>query len=162
MSRQRRIDLPTAVPSLRAATVADVPAVERLLTAMQLPLAGVADAITTFVVAEHRGEVVGVAGLELCCDNGLLRSVAVAPAWQKQGLARALVSRVIAEAEQRRLQAMYLLTTTAARYFPKFGFEETTRAAVPADVAATEEFRSACPASAVVMVRPITSARDAH
>jgi amino-acid N-acetyltransferase len=147
------------VPTLRAARADDLPAVERLLTASDLPVVGVADAILTFVVAEHRGEVVGVAGLELCCDNGLLRSVAVAPAWQKQGLARALVSRVIAEAEERRLHAMYLLTTTAAHYFPKFGFAETTRASVPPDVAATEEFKSACPASAVVMVRPIADER---
>jgi amino-acid N-acetyltransferase len=147
----------SGAPGLRAATEADLPAVERLLTAAALPLAGVAEAITTFVVAEHRGELVGVAGLELCCDNGLLRSVAVAPAWRNHGLARALVSRVIAEAEERRLHAMYLLTTTAAHYFPKFGFTETAREAVPADVAATEEFRGACPASAIVMVRVLDS-----
>ena len=145
------------IPALRSATAADLPAVERLLTAEHLPVVGVADAIMTYVVAEHRGELVGVAGLELCCDNGLLRSVAVAPGWRNHGLARALVSRVIAEAEERRLRAMYLLTTTAMHYFPKFGFTETARAEVPADVAATEEFRSACPASAVVMVRPICS-----
>jgi amino-acid N-acetyltransferase len=143
------------LPTLRAATAGDTQAVERLLRAADLPVAGVSQAVTTFVVAEHRGEVVGVAGLELCCDNGLLRSVAVAPAWQKHGLARALVSRVIAEAEERRLHAMYLLTTTAAHYFPRFGFVATTRDAVPSDVAATDEFTSTCPASAVVMVRLI-------
>jgi amino-acid N-acetyltransferase len=144
------------LPTLRAATADDVSAVERLLKSADLPVAGVAQTITTFVVAEHRSELVGVAGLELCGDNGLLRSVAVAPAWQNRGLARALVSRVIAEAEERRLHAMYLLTTTAAHYFPKFGFTRTTRKAVPSEVAATEEFTSACPASAVVMVRSVT------
>jgi len=51
---------------------------------------------------------------------------------------------------------MYLLTTTAAHYFPKFGFTETTRETVPDDIAATEEFTRACPASAVVMVRPVS------
>lgn len=144
-----------SVPTLRSATADDVPAVERLLTAAGLPLAGVAQVIDTFVVAEHRGDVVGVAGLEVCRDDGLLRSVAVAPEWQNRGLARALVSRVIADAEARRLRAMYLLTTTAAHYFPRLGFAETPRDAVPADVAATVEFREACPASATVMVRPI-------
>ena len=59
-----------------------------------------------------------------------------------------------ADAEARQLCAVYLLTTTAARYFPRFGFVETGRDAVPADVAATDEFRSACPASALAMVRP--------
>jgi amino-acid N-acetyltransferase len=142
------------MPTLRAATIADLPAVERLLSDASLPLAGVVDAIPTFVVAEDQGELVGVAGLEPCRDNGLLRSVAVVPAWQHRGLARALVSRVITDAEARGLHAIYLLTTTAARYFPKFGFRETTRETVPPDVAATDEFMSACPASAVVMVRP--------
>jgi amino-acid N-acetyltransferase len=145
----------TDLPSLRMATVADVPAVERLLTAAELPLVGVAQAITAFVVAEHRGDLVGVAGLELCSENGLLRSVAVAPPWQGRGLARALVSRVIAAAEQRHLDSVYLLTTTAADYFPRLGFARTTRDMVPSDVAATDEFKGACPASAVVMVRSI-------
>jgi N-acetylglutamate synthase-like GNAT family acetyltransferase len=141
--------------TLRGATSADLPAVERLLGEAELPVVGVAGSIATFVVAEDGGELVGVAGLEVCRDNGLLRSVAVAPGWQHRGVAGALVSRVIADAEARRLDAVYLLTTTAAAYFPRFGFTETTRAAVPSDVAATEEFRHACPASAVAMVRAI-------
>jgi N-acetylglutamate synthase-like GNAT family acetyltransferase len=136
----------------RAATSADLPAVERLLSEAQLPLAGVAGVIATFVVAEDRGALVGVAGVEACGAYGLLRSVAVVPAWQHRGVARALVSRVIADAEARGLGALYLLTTTAADYFPAFGFVTTTRAAVPSEVAATEEFRGACPASATVMV----------
>lgn len=148
---------PSDLPTLRAATKTDVSAVERLLKASALPVSGVSGTINTFVVAAHRGEVVGVAGLELCCDNGLLRSVAVAPGWQRRGLARALVARVISDAEERRLHALYLLTTTAAHYFPRFGFAETPRSDVPADVAATEEFRSVCPASAVAMVRTITA-----
>jgi amino-acid N-acetyltransferase len=46
---------------------------------------------------------------------------------------------------------MYLLTTTAERYFPKFGFERIERRDVPETVQASVEFTSACPASAVVM-----------
>lgn len=49
----------------------------------------------------------------------------------------------------------YLLTTTAERYFPKFGFERIERHDVPASVQASTEFRSACPASAVVMRKPL-------
>jgi amino-acid N-acetyltransferase len=55
------------------------------------------------------------------------------------------------------LQALYLLTTTAERYFPSFGFSVTTREKVPDAVRDTVEFRSACPASAVVMVRPLAA-----
>ena len=150
-----RTGLPTAEAELRAARPADLPAIERLLTASQLPLAGVADNLSGFVVAESEGEIVGTAALEVCCDNALLRSVAVAPGWRSRGLGRALVTRVIAEAEARGIQALYLLTTTAEQYFPSFGFRSISRDEAPTDVRETVEFQSACPASAVVMRRPV-------
>jgi N-acetylglutamate synthase-like GNAT family acetyltransferase len=143
----------TDAPRLRPATPSDLAAVERLLTASSLPLDGVREALGTFVVAEAGGDIVGVAGLEICCDNALLRSVAVQPAWRSRGLGRALVTRVISDAEARGLRALYLLTTTAERYFPSFGFRTISRDEVPEDLRETAEFRGACPASATVMCR---------
>lgn len=146
-------------PNLRAARPADLPAIERLLTAAALPLDGVREALGAqppgFVVADLDGVLVGVAGLEVCCENALLRSVSVAPEWRRRGLGRALVTRIVAEAEARGIRALYLLTTTAEQYFPSFGFARVERDAVPDDVRATAEFRSACPASAVVMTRAV-------
>jgi amino-acid N-acetyltransferase len=46
---------------------------------------------------------------------------------------------------------VFLLTTTAERFFPKFGFEQIDREQVPASVQQSVEFQSACPASAIVM-----------
>lgn len=140
---------------IRRPTENDLPAIERLLTASSLPLDGVREALPSFVLAEAGDTLVGVAGLEVCCDNALLRSVAVDPAWRSQGIGRLLVTRVIADAESRGIHALYLLTTSAERYFPGFGFREITRNEVPEDVRATAEFQSACPASATVMTRPI-------
>ncbi|HET7373920.1 MAG TPA: arsenic resistance N-acetyltransferase ArsN2 [Gemmatimonadaceae bacterium] len=140
---------------IRRPTENDLPAIERLLTASSLPLDGVREALPSFVLAEAGETLVGVAGLEVCCDNALLRSVAVDPAWRSQGIGRLLVTRVIADAESRGIHALYLLTTSAERYFPGFGFREITRNEVPEDVRATAEFQSACPASATVMTRPI-------
>lgn len=140
--------------TLRAATGADLPSIERLLVSSGLPTAGVAQALDGFVVAESEDEkrIVGVAGLELCCDKyALLRSTAVDPAWRGTGLGRRLVTHVIAEAESRGIRALYLLTTTAERYFPSFGFVTTGREAVPDEVKETVEFREACPSSATVM-----------
>jgi amino-acid N-acetyltransferase len=88
-------------------------------------------------------------------EHALLRSVAVAPTWQKRGLGRALVLRTIAEAEARGSKALYLLTTTAEGYFPNFGFQVTARDSVPDDVRSTAEFQGACPESATVMVRTV-------
>jgi amino-acid N-acetyltransferase len=84
--------------------------------------------------------------------------VAVEPVWRRQGLGRALVTEVIARAEARGIRALYLLTTTAERYFPSFGFARTTREAVPAPVRVSAEFGGACPASAVVMEKQLGAA----
>ena len=137
--------------TLRPARSTDLPAIERLLSDSALPLAGVAEALDAFTVAEDGKEIVGVAGLELCRGNALLRSVAITPEWRSRGLGRSLVTHVIADAESRGLRALYLLTTTADQYFPSFGFRPIARDEVPPDVRETEEFRSACPASATVM-----------
>ena len=143
---------------LRPATAQDLVVVERLLSVNQLPLEGVRAALPNFVVAEAAGEIVGVAGLELCSENALLRSVAVAEPWRAHGIGRALVARLVAEAEARGIPALYLLTTTAEHYFPSLGFRTITRAAVPSDIQATEEFRESCPASAAVMRRSLQRA----
>ena len=141
--------------ALRPARASDLDGIERLLAASDLPLAGVAESLGGFVVAEADGGIVGTAALEVCCQNALLRSVAVAPEWRSRGLGRALVARVISDAEARGIHAVYLLTTTAERYFPSFGFQPVGRHDVPADVRETGEFREACPASAVVMRRSV-------
>jgi len=145
--------------TLRLASRSDEAAVESLLTASGLPLDGVHEALPCFVVAEHEGALVGVAGIEACGTAGehaLLRSVAVAPEWRSRGLGRTLVTRTLAEAESRGVRALYLLTTTADKYFPNFGFSVTTRDTVPADVKETAEFKGACPASATVMVKQLS------
>ena len=138
---------------IRKAASADLPRVERLLAESSLPLAGVKESLEHFVVAEAGDDLVGVAGLEVCCDNALLRSVAVRAEFRSKGVGRALVMRAIGEAEARGIHALYLLTTTAEHYFPSFGFRKIDRSEVPADVRATQEFTAACPASATVMER---------
>ncbi len=135
-----------------------LPAIERLLVESELPTAGVAEMLAgdpaSFVVAEVNGEAsdfAGVAGLEVCCDNALLRSVAVRAEWRSHGLGGDLVTRIVSDAESRGIHALYLLTLTAERYFPRFGFERIERGEVPSEVAETVEFKSACPSTAAAM-----------
>lgn len=146
----------SASPVLRPATRADLPGIERLLTESDLPLDGVQTALDHFTVAEYDGAIVGVVGLEMPCSRyALLRSTAVAPEWRSRKVGRALVERAIAVAEARGCAAMYLLTTTAERYFPSFGFVPTSRDAVPAEVQQTTEFASVCPSTATAMKREL-------
>ena len=133
----------------------DVEDVVRLLEQNQLPVDGLRDRLATTLVARHNGGVVGSAALEIYPEGALLRSVAVAPRSQGRGLGRELTEAAIRLAQELRAPAMYLLTTTADDYFPRFGFERIDRADVPATVQTSVEFTSACCASATVMRKPM-------
>ncbi|HSJ64660.1 MAG TPA: arsenic resistance N-acetyltransferase ArsN2 [Gemmatimonadaceae bacterium] len=147
---------------MRSATRADVGAAERLLAACDLPVEDLAELLrdhaADFVVADDPGtpgELAAIAGLEVRGPHALLRSVAVRPEWRKRGVGDELVRHLVCEAESRGLRALYLLTMTAERYFPRLGFERIERDSVPAEIADTREFRSTCPASAIAMCRRV-------
>jgi len=140
-----------AEPRVRAARPDDWPAVEALLRACALPVDGAVDHLADFVVADHAGRVVAVAGLELHGPDGLLRSVAVSSETRRAGLGRAIVDAVEAMARRRGVQRLHLLTTSAAAYFERRGFRAQERSSAPESLQASVEFRGACPASATFM-----------
>jgi len=137
-------------PAVQPAGAGDFDAIARLLQDEHLPVDGLRDHLATTLVAREGDTIVGSAALEVYEDGALLRSVAVAGRLQHAGLGRTLVDATIDLARARGIPALYLLTTTAERYFPKFGFARIDRADVPAGVRQSVEFTSACPASAVV------------
>jgi amino-acid N-acetyltransferase len=142
----------TTRPLIRSATPSDLPVVLALLESRELPVAGVAERIGDCVLATAGGTIVGVAGLERYADGALLRSVAVAVGAAGQGIGQTLVATVLARAATDGTPAVWLLTTTAERWFPRFGFRVADRVDAPAGVAGSVEFREACPATAVAMV----------
>ncbi len=130
------------ITTIEAARAADLPVVLALLADAALPTDGVAEHFGHFVVARERGEVVGAAGLEVYGDAALLRSVVVDPAWRKKHLGEALVRASLANARERRIGTIYLLTESAADFFARFGFERIAQAEIdPAVVAGSAEFR---------------------
>jgi amino-acid N-acetyltransferase len=136
---------------VRTAEEKDLPAVLSLLGRADLPTEGVADAFSHFIVAESEGRLIGAVGMELYGGSALLRSAAVEESWRGSGVGRVLVDRALELARQHRIEDVYLLTTTAEHYFPKFGFACVSRDAVAEGVRSSVEFQTACPASAVVM-----------
>jgi amino-acid N-acetyltransferase len=108
-----------------------------------------------FVVREDDGRVVGVAGLEVYGEDGLLRSVAVDLDYRGQGLAASLVEAALARANRVQLRSVYLLTTTARDYFARHGFADCPREEAPAPIRESWEFRVGCPSTAAFMRRPV-------
>ena len=140
---------------IESATIHDLPGVCALLERLNLPVDGVADHVPTLLVARDNGTIVGTVALEVYADGALLRSVAVDPAYQGRRLGHQLTDAALNLATRQGISTVFLLTTTAEGFFPRFGFEPTTRQEVPASVRTSVEFRSACPASAVVMRRQL-------
>jgi amino-acid N-acetyltransferase len=136
---------------IEAATERDLPAIHALLARLRLPLAGVDEHLRNILVARQGDEIVGTAAVELFADGALLRSVAVEPREQGKQLGQRLTNAALDVATQHGVDAVFLLTTTAEGFFPRFGFERITRDQVPPTVRESVEFQSACPASAIVM-----------
>lgn len=137
--------------TLRRASASDWPSIASLLTTHGLPLDGAQQHLSHFVVAHQGAELVGMAGAEVHGKVALLRSVAVAPGRQGQGLGQQLVSRVLDDARHDGARQVFLLTTTAPRYFARFGFSQLGRDQAPEALRASAEFRGACPDSATLM-----------
>ncbi len=145
--------------TIRPAAPADLNEVQTLLGSSGLPADGLADQFPAgYAVAVAGGQVVGVAGVETHGASGLLRSVAVKPALRSAGLGAALVRERAEWARTNGLDSAYLLTTSAAGYFPRFGFVPISREQAPEGIRGCVEFTSACPSSAVLMRLPLTEA----
>jgi amino-acid N-acetyltransferase len=134
------------------ATQSDLDTVLNLLELNHLPKASVKETIQDFIVALEDDKLVGCAGLEIHGQAGLLRSVAVDEAHRSQGLGTQLVEGILNLAEYKELSSLSLLTETAKDYFPRFGFVEVSRTDLPAALKHSEEFKGACPDSAVAMM----------
>lgn len=137
---------------IRAGRPTDFAAALDLLKQARLPTAGVPATLEGYVVAvTPAGNLAGLAGLERYGALGLLRSVVVVPELRGAGVGRALSQRVVSEAGKRGVTDLYLLTTTAEGYFPKLGFAAIARSAIPSGVRESQEFRGACPETAIAM-----------
>jgi amino-acid N-acetyltransferase len=139
------------------ASAADYDVIAVLLEEQRLPIAGLQDHFDQMLVARDGSRIVGCAALELYEDGALLRSVAVDASHRGTGLGSELTRGALRLAMERGMAAVYLLTTTAERFFPRFGFEVIDRADVPDGVTRSAEFTGACPSSAIVMRKSFTS-----
>jgi amino-acid N-acetyltransferase len=141
-----------SLTQVRDARDEDLPRVEALLAEADLPTDGVRDFFpANYAVAELNGALLGAAGVEQYGAFGLLRSAVVAADARGSGLGGRLVRERLAWSKARGLTDVYLLTTTAPRFFEKFGFAQVDRPTVPSEVQSAPEFASVCPSTATVM-----------
>lgn len=137
---------------MRAETINLNTEVEALLADAQLPVADLSSSRSLGLLGfRERGRLVGVVGVELYGSVGMLRSLVVAPAHRNTGLGMTLVSNAETKAAEQGVESLYLLTTTAAQFFARLGYEAVPRSEAPAAIAATAQFSELCPASSTFM-----------
>ena len=144
----------TSTPEIAPARPDDFAAIADLVRQASLPLDGLREQMGAALVARTTGEtvqIVGTVALELYGREALLRSLVVASPWRGRGMGLALAQAALELARSRGVERVFLLTETAAGFFPRLGFEPVERSAIPASVQQSVELRSACPASAQAM-----------
>ena len=137
--------------ALRSAEPQDDSILRALLRDAGLPFEDVASSRQDFVVAIVDGEIAGCVGLEMFDTAGLLRSLAVREPRRGSGFGSALFERILTVARRKGGQRLFLLTTTAARFFARRGFESVDRAAAPEAMGKSAQFASLCPSTAACM-----------
>jgi amino-acid N-acetyltransferase len=135
---------------IRAATLSDLQEIAHLLEEVNLPSDDISHHLDNFLIW-FDDSLRGCIGLEIYDENALLRSVAVRSDSQGRGIGKKLTRTIIAYARLRGIKKLYLLTTTAERFFQKEGFVVISRDEVPDSIKATDEFSHLCPDSAICM-----------
>jgi len=131
-------------------------AVKQLLTASDLPIEDLtAQHLQHFFGCGSGPELEGMIGLELFGEVALLRSLAVASSRRSAGLGSRLVAHAERHARDQGVQSLYLLTTTAEKFFLRRGYARIPREGAPAAIKTTSEFSGICPVSSAFMVKKL-------
>jgi amino-acid N-acetyltransferase len=112
-----------------------------LLNQLDLPPDGVFEHFEHFFVAKQDKEVIGVAGMEVYGNIGLVRSVGVAKNSQGLGLGRSMIEMIHRYAEENDLTKLFLFTDTAELMFLKFGYKTIQRHEIDERLKKSAEFK---------------------
>ena len=130
----------------------DMEEIIQLLVMHQLPVEDLPNPAIHFEIARMKEQMAGCIGLEIYQPHALLRSFAVHPEFQNQGIGKELLNRLFAWVKMKNITTLHLLTTTADQYFRRLGFRDAIRSEAPEAIKSSREFTSLCPSSSVYMV----------
>ena len=144
----------TDVPmrALRQAEAEDWLVIKALLVESALPVEDLGpDQLDGFLIAEEGSDVIGLIGLQIHGDIGLLRSLAVATAARHAGVGGKLVEALESASKAAGMTELWLLTIDAERFFERHGFQMMARESAPPGIQQTSEFSDLCPDTAFLM-----------
>ncbi len=146
--------------NIRKIKQTDLSRVYEILTAYDLPTEDLeSSSLENFWVAEEKGRLIGIAGMDCYNHIGLVRSLAVDRKLRGNGIGKKLYNAVEEEAWNKGLLRLYLLTTTAQAYFKELGYEVVERDIAPIPIQRSGQFSELCPQSAVLMQKSLNRAQ---
>lgn len=142
--------------NIHRASHADLPTVRELLEMERLPASDLDErALERFLIWREDSGVNGIVGLELHGDVALLRSLVVARHARRNGAGAALTRAAESLAVESGANTIYLLTTSAERFFLAHGYGNIDRADAPPSIQGTTQFSALCPSTAVLMMKSL-------
>lgn len=129
--------------------------IKALLKENKLPYEDIISSKVEFITREFGEKIVGCIGVENYGEDALLRSFAVDDKYKSKGIGKELLDKLIETCQQKGINKLHLLTTTADKYFLKKGFQISERSEAPQAILLTKEFSDICPASSVYMVKEL-------
>lgn len=125
-----------------------------LLKRAGLPTADLTDeSMEAFFFAGDPAAPLGIVGVELSPPHAMLRSLVVGDPVRSTGMGSRLLAHAEAHARSTGVRSIFLLTTTAERFFIARGYQRLDRSEAPGFIRASREFSALCPASAAFMVK---------
>lgn len=113
--------------------------------------------IKDFLICRAEGQLAGVVGMEVRGEVGLLRSLAVAPAFRGRGIASLLLVRIERFAALQGVRRFYLLAQEAPDYFAARGYAPLAEAELPEALREGALAQRLLARGAVPMVKPLTA-----
>lgn len=129
----------------------DINYARQLLKDNGLPYSDIENESVQLFSIQQDEQIIGIIGFEQYGKHGLLRSFVVEQQYRSIGLGAQVLGDFEIMVLKFGITELFLLTTTADRFFARNGFEAFDRNAVPELIAHTTEFANICPASAVCM-----------
>jgi amino-acid N-acetyltransferase len=102
---------------------------------------------TQLFVIEESDSVIGTVAVEYDFNVALLRSLSVSDAKRNSGIGELLVGFIENYVQKQGVHSIYVLTTTAEKFFSKKGYEKIDRNNIPDFIKNTKEYSHLCSSS---------------
>lgn len=123
-----------------------------LLNNSDLPTADISFETTkNFYGIYNNNILIAAIGIEYYYPTALLRSLVVDENERENGLGIELIKFIEDKCRRDNIEEIYLLTTTAEKYFLKYGYVKIERSEAPENIKKTSQFSDLCPSSSAFM-----------